>query len=130
VTLDNEEAEIKIAQEVPFITGQYAQTAGGVTGGVNPFTTVQREEVGNILKLTPQINEGTAVLLKISQEASSIAASSQQVSQTDLITNKPHHHDQCHGRGRRDRRARRPDFDEVREEQVAGPLPRLDPDPR
>jgi general secretion pathway protein D len=36
---------------------------------------VQREEVGNILKITPQINEGTAVLLKISQEASSIAAS-------------------------------------------------------
>ena len=49
---------------------------------------MQREEVGNILKITPQINEGTAVLLKISQEASSIAASSQQVSQTDLITNK------------------------------------------
>ncbi len=89
VTLDNEEAEIKIAQEVPFITGSY--TNQGVTtpgGNVNPFTTVQREEVGNILKITPQINEGTAVLLKISQEASSIAASSQQVSSTDLITNK------------------------------------------
>ena len=80
VTLDNEEAEIKIAQEVPFVTGQYAnhgQRGGGI---VNPFQTVQREEVGNILKITPQINEGTAVLLKISQEASSIAASSQQVS--------------------------------------------------
>ena len=88
VTLDNEEAEIKIAQEVPFITGQYAQATGGTGGTVNPFTTVQREEVGNILKITPQINEGTAVLLKISQEASSIAASSQQVSSTDLITNK------------------------------------------
>jgi general secretion pathway protein D len=89
VTLDNEEAEIKVAQEVPFITGQY--TNQGITGGnnqVNPFTTVQREEVGNILKITPQINEGASVLLKISQEASSIAASSQQVSQTDLITNK------------------------------------------
>jgi general secretion pathway protein D len=89
VTLDNEEAEIKVAQEVPFITGQY--TNQGVTGGngnVNPFTTVQREEVGNILKITPQINEGSSVLLKIAQEASSIAASSQQVSDTDLITNK------------------------------------------
>jgi general secretion pathway protein D len=49
---------------------------------------VQRQEVGNILKITPQINEGDSVLLKISQEASSIAASSQQVSTTDLITNK------------------------------------------
>jgi general secretion pathway protein D len=89
VTLDNEEAEIKIAQEVPFITGQYTNTGtGGSTGSVNPFTTVQRQEVGNILKITPQINEGDSVMLKISQEASSIAASSQQVSSTDLITNK------------------------------------------
>jgi len=89
VTLDNEEAEIKIAQEVPFVTGQYTnQGVGGVTGVVNPFTTIQREEVGNILKITPQINEGNSVILKISQEASSIAASSQQVSTNDLITNK------------------------------------------
>jgi general secretion pathway protein D len=89
VTLDNEEAEIKIAQEVPFVTGQYTnQGVGGSTGVVNPFTTIQREEVGNILKITPQINEGNSVVLKISQEASSIAASSQQVSSNDLITNK------------------------------------------
>jgi general secretion pathway protein D len=88
VTLDNEEAEIKIAKEVPFITGQYTNTGTTTAGQVNPFTTVQREEVGNILKITPQINEGTSVLLKISQEASSIAASSEQVSSTDLITNK------------------------------------------
>ena len=87
VTLDNEEAEIKIAQEVPFITGQFTTDATG--GGVqNPFQTVTREEVGNILKITPQINEGDSVALKISQEASNLAASSQQVSSTDLITNK------------------------------------------
>jgi len=91
VTLDNEEAEIKIAQEVPFVTGQYttaSTTTTPTTGVVNPFTTVTRQEVGNILKITPQINEGDTVALKISQEASSIAASSQQVSKTDLITNK------------------------------------------
>jgi len=89
VTLDNEEAEIKIAQEVPFVTGQYtSQGVSGPGGVVNPFQTIQREEVGNILKITPQINEGDSVMLKISQEASSIAASSQQVSATDLITNK------------------------------------------
>jgi general secretion pathway protein D len=87
VTLDNEEAEIKIAQEVPFITGQFTTDTTG--GGVdNPFQTVTREEVGNILKITPQINEGDSVALKISQEASSLAASAQQVSSTDLITNK------------------------------------------
>jgi len=89
VTLDNEEAEIKIAQEVPFVTGQYTnQGVSGPGGVVNPFQTINREEVGNILKITPQINEGDSVMLKISQEASSIAASSQQVSTTDLITNK------------------------------------------
>lgn len=89
VTLDNEEAEIKIAKEVPFVTGSYTnQGISGGTGAVNPFTTVQRQEVGNILKITPQINEGDSVLLKISQEASNIAASSEQVSSTDLITNK------------------------------------------
>jgi general secretion pathway protein D len=89
VTLDNEEAEIKIAQEVPFVTGQYTnQGVSGPGGIVNPFQTIQREEVGNILKITPQINEGDSVVLKIAQEASSIAASSQQVSTNDLITNK------------------------------------------
>jgi general secretion pathway protein D len=51
VTLDNEEAEIKIAQEVPFVTGQYTnQGVSGSSGVVNPFQTIQREEVGNILK--------------------------------------------------------------------------------
>lgn len=88
VTLDNEEAEIKVAQEVPFITGQYAST-GATQGGanfVNPFTTVQREEVGNILKITPQINRGDTVLLKIEQESSSLSQGVEGA--VDLITNK------------------------------------------
>lgn len=86
ITLDNEEAQIKVAQEVPFITGQYSQATG--TGGtVNPFTTIQREEVGNILKITPQITDEDTILLKIEQEASGIAAAAQQVA-TDLVTNK------------------------------------------
>ena len=75
VTMDNEEAEIKVGQEVPFVTGQYTNT--GATGGgtartVNPFQTIQREQVGLTLKLTPQINEGDAVLLKIEQELSAL----------------------------------------------------------
>jgi general secretion pathway protein D len=83
VTLDNEEAEIQVGQEVPFVTGQY--TDAGTTGGstVNPFQTIQREQVGLTLKLTPQINEGNAVLLKIEQEISDLQSSSQAV---DLIT--------------------------------------------
>ncbi len=86
VTLDNQEAQIKVAQEVPFITGQYTNTGTTNNGQVNPFQTIQREEVGIILKITPQINEGDAVILKIEQEASSLSTST--ASAVDLITNK------------------------------------------
>ena len=90
VTMDNQEAELKVAQEVPFITGQYTNTAastGGVTSGVNPFQTIQREEVGTILKITPTISsEGTAVMLKISIESSSIGQ--KPAGAVDLVTNK------------------------------------------
>jgi general secretion pathway protein D len=87
VTLDNEEAEIKVAQEVPFVTGSYTTNAGGGVNQPTPFQTIQREEVGNILKITPQITEEDTILLKIEQEASGIAAAAAQVA-TDLITNK------------------------------------------
>ena len=87
ITLDNEEAQIKVAQEVPFITGQFTNT-GAAGGAVNPFQTVERKEVGNILKITPQITDENTILLKIEQEASGIAASAEQVSSTDLVTNK------------------------------------------
>jgi general secretion pathway protein D len=87
VTMDNQEAEIKVAQEVPFVTGQFTNTGGNNGGGnVNPFQTIQRQEVGTILKITPQINEGDSVMLKIEQESSSIAASASGA--VDLVTNK------------------------------------------
>ncbi|NBU24551.1 MAG: type II secretion system protein GspD [Gammaproteobacteria bacterium] len=85
VTMDNQEAEIKVAQEVPFVTGQYTNNSGGGTP-LAPFQTIQRQEVGTILKVTPQINEGDSVMLKIEQESSSIAASSSGA--VDLVTNK------------------------------------------
>ncbi|MCJ7451334.1 MAG: type II secretion system secretin GspD [Steroidobacteraceae bacterium] len=91
MTLDNEEAEIKVAQEVPIVTGSYTnQGISGAGGQVNPFQTINREEVGIILKITPQINDGGTVVLKISQEVSSLAASSEQVlaASQGLITNK------------------------------------------
>jgi general secretion pathway protein D len=87
MTLDNQEAEIKVAQEVPFITGSFTNTGAGNTGSVNPFQTVQREEVGTILKVTPQIAaEGDAVVMKISIEDSSVLPSS--VSKVDITTSK------------------------------------------
>lgn len=84
VTLDNEEAEIRVGQEVPFLTGQFTNT-GANQGSVNPFQTIQREEVGTTLQITPQINEGSGVKLQISQETSSIAAGAEGA--VDLVTN-------------------------------------------
>ncbi len=86
MTLDNEEAEIKVAQEVPFITGQFTNTGTTQQGMVNPFQTIQREEVGEILKITPQINEGDAVVLKIEQESSGVTQGPSGA--VDLVTNK------------------------------------------
>ena len=86
VTMDNQAAEIKVAQEVPFVTGQYTSTGGNTGNNLNPFQTIQRQEVGTILKITPQINEGDSVMLKIEQESSSIAATSSGA--VDLVTNK------------------------------------------
>ena len=84
VTMDNQEAEIVVGQNVPFLTGQYTNT--GTDGGTNPFQTIERQDVGITLKVTPQINEGTTIKLDIEQEVSSISASS--TSASDLITNK------------------------------------------
>ena len=76
VTLDNQEAELKSGQEVPFVTGQFSNTGTATNGAVNPFQTVQREDVGTTLKVTPTISpEGTAVALKLSIEYSNIAPS-------------------------------------------------------
>ena len=85
LTTDNEEASLNVGQEVPFVSGSFTNT-GGAGGAVNPFTTVQRQSVGVKLTITPQINEGDALLLEISQEISNIASSSEGA--VDLITNQ------------------------------------------
>lgn len=85
VTLDNEEAEIVVAQNVPFITGQFTNTGSGTDSAVNPFQTIERQDVGITLRITPQINEGDSVKLDIEQESSSISSSSVA---SDLITNE------------------------------------------
>ncbi len=86
VTTDNEEASLNVGQEVPFVTGSFSNT-GSVGGAINPFQTIQREQVGVKLVITPQINEGgSSLLLKISQEISSIAASAEGA--VDLVTNE------------------------------------------
>jgi general secretion pathway protein D len=83
LTLDNEEAKIVVAQNVPFITGQYAQT--GSTTTVTPFQTIERQDVGLILTVKPQITEGGSVRMAIYEEDSTIAS---QTNPAGIITNK------------------------------------------
>ncbi len=98
LTLDNEEAEIRVAQEVPFVTGQFTTnvttnvpptTPGqpGVSPIVNPFQTIERKDVGLILKIKPQVNEGNTIRLDISEELSNISPT-RVLGASDLITNK------------------------------------------
>jgi general secretion pathway protein D len=85
LTMDNQEAEIVVGQNVPFVTGQYSNTGGGSTPS-SPFQTIKRQDVGLRLKILPQINQGDAISLDILQEISSIAPST--VSAADIVTNK------------------------------------------
>lgn len=85
VAMDNEEATINVGQTVPFITGQFTGAQDGA-GQVNPFQTINREDIGLKLTITPKINEGDAVQLLIHQEVSSLAPGT--TGAVDLITNK------------------------------------------
>jgi len=82
VTLDNQTARLQVGQEIPITTGEALGNDFS-----NAFRTVTREEVGVILEVTPQINEGDSVTLEIIQEISSIAGPLSS-SSNDLITNK------------------------------------------
>ena len=72
ITLDNEEARIVVGQNIPVQTGSYATTGGTAT--VNPFTTYNRQDVGLILRVRPQISENAIVKMQIYQEVSSVVA--------------------------------------------------------
>jgi general secretion pathway protein D len=85
LTSDNEDAEIVVGQNVPFITGQTATTGGNV------LTSIERQDVGITLKLNPQINANGYVRLKIQQESSSVQQSAPaglNVNQQGLTTRK------------------------------------------
>ena len=80
MTLDNQEAEIIVGQNVPFITGQ---TAGA--NNANPFTTITREDIGITLKVKPHIHEGNVVRLEVEQSNETVSQSAQAA---DVITDK------------------------------------------
>ncbi|MES1993834.1 MAG: type II secretion system secretin GspD [Pseudomonadota bacterium] len=88
LTLDNEEAKIVVAQTVPFVTGQYSAT-GAANSAINPFQTIDRQDVGLTLKVKPQINEDGTVLLAVEQEVASVEqASKASIGAVDVVTNK------------------------------------------
>ena len=82
LTLDNQEAEVLVGSNIPLITGQ--STASDSTD--NPFTTIERHDIGLSLKITPQINEGSSITLDILQEIETIVPSTQVVN--DIVTDK------------------------------------------
>lgn len=83
LTMDNEEAEIIIGQNVPFVTGSFAQINQG-TAVENPFQTIERHDVGLTLRIRPQITEGSAIKMEIYQEVSNVALRGEA---TDIVTN-------------------------------------------
>lgn len=82
MTLDNQEAEIIVGQNVPFVTGSTSSTSNS-----NPFTTIQREDIGTTLKVTPHVQDGKFVRLAVEQSTESVEATAVE-GQADLITNK------------------------------------------
>ncbi len=82
LTLDNSPASISVGQNVPFLTGSFTNASGD--GVNNPFQTIERENVGISLNVTPSINEGDSVVLEIEQEVSSLTGTVA----SDIITNE------------------------------------------
>lgn len=83
VTMDNEEAYIVVGENVPFVTGSVSTGTGGT---VNPYTTIERKDVGVTLKVIPHIGEDGTVRLEVEQEVSGVKNSKGQAS--DLVTSK------------------------------------------
>ncbi|PCM45280.1 type II secretion system secretin GspD [Marinobacter sp. ANT_B65] len=83
ITLDNQESEIIVGQNVPFRTGQSTVTGDGTT---NPFTTIERRDIGLTLKVTPTISADGLVRLVVEQTTESVADSIEDAS--DIVTNK------------------------------------------
>ncbi len=82
LTLDNNEASISVGSEVPFVTGSYTTSNGDAS---NPFQTIERQNVGIVLNVTPHVNEGNKIMLDIEQEISSV---SEDARAADIVTNE------------------------------------------
>jgi general secretion pathway protein D len=88
LTLDNEEASITVGENISFSTGSYTSTGDSSSNPDNPFQTVERENVGITLKITPQINEGDSMVLAISQEVSNVIESGKTVNNNPVTSER------------------------------------------
>ncbi len=84
ITIDNEEAEILVGSNVPFVTGSQTSAA---TSTNNPFRTIQREDIGITLKITPKVSKQRTITLAVEQEVESVREEQISAAQ-DLITDK------------------------------------------
>jgi general secretion pathway protein D len=82
VAIDNEPASLLVGQNVPLITGQ---STGPASETDNPFTTIERKDIGISLEITPRINQGDTITLDIKQKVESIDRS---VTAADIVTSK------------------------------------------
>jgi general secretion pathway protein D len=87
LTLDNEEAVITVGRNVPFVTGSFTST-GNNSNPDNPFQTIERQNVGVTLRVTPHINEGDSLVLELQQEVSSLLGTNGLLLNSNPITNE------------------------------------------
>ena len=89
LTLDNHEAKNLVGQNVPFRSGSFTTTTDGAS---NPFNTVERQDIGITLTVTPHVHDGSAVRLEIHLTVENLAesgiGSGATVNAADLITQK------------------------------------------
>jgi general secretion pathway protein D len=83
VALDNEQAEILVGSNVPFITGQ---STGAASSTTNPFQTIERKDIGVTLKVRPRINDDSSITMEVNQTVENIAPSNAKTA--DIVTNK------------------------------------------
>jgi general secretion pathway protein D len=77
IAMDNEEAKIVVGQNIPLVTGSFTNTGGGGSS-VNPFQTVERQDVGITLRIKSQVGENGTVRMTIYEENSSVSNTSDQ----------------------------------------------------
>jgi type II secretory pathway component GspD/PulD (secretin) len=83
MAMENRDSEILVGQNVPFLTGQYATTEGGTAS--SPFQTIEREDLGTILRFRPRVGRDGTLMLEVTQEVSRLDTSTSGLSDVATI---------------------------------------------